>query len=402
MLDREEEAIEDPFANTVWLQIHKRARNFVASLDDAVEEARSYIEKLLKTARRDVKKLEERSVKNYNVAVVDSTFTPMCIDTYVARISAIVYGYLLYPSNKMPEISAEIIDLKGYSEGKNVDESVSKAATLIEVKAISTLLKKLEGGGIDFNTIVRDGDFPPTEAIFGSQKSRYIRDIKEISNSILVKAREHDVGVAGLIKRISSSLIAFKYTGEEIFLKARELENENKRSARFFRGFFTDAFIGRLLLKPGEYIFLGSYGDEIDGESFISRYFSVVLGKKRKLQVLDEYPSFSSVKVAYYRANHPASPLVKVLAFNMDTVDFLAYCASRSFSSYPVFLDLIDTAVLEYARRVNLESLLYLALQKASQEILSEKKIGGHSISFALSALNRQKINILLSWFEKG
>jgi len=33
---------------------------------------------------------------------------------------------------------------------------------------------------------------------------------------------------------------------------------------------------------------------------------------------------------------------------------------------------------------------------------LSEKKIGGHSISFALSALNRQKINILLSWFEKG
>ena len=153
MLDREEEAIEDPFANTVWLQIHKRARNFVASLDDAVEEARSYIEKLLKTARRDVKKLEERSVKNYNVAVVDSTFTPMCIDTYVARISAIVYGYLLYPSNKMPEISAEIIDLKGYSEGKNVDESVSKAATLIEVKAISTLLKKLEGGGIDFNTI---------------------------------------------------------------------------------------------------------------------------------------------------------------------------------------------------------------------------------------------------------
>ncbi|GEM_PF-839862 len=400
MLESEKEIEEDPFASAVWIQIHKRAEKFVYRLSEAVDEARWYLEELLRRARRDVKEIKPEAEKSYKIAVVDSTFTPMCIDTYVARISAIVYGYLLYPSSQMPEISAHIVDLKGYSEGKEVDESVSKAATLIEVKTTLTLLKKLEEGRISFNTLVRDGDFPPTEAIFGYSKSNYIREIRDLSSRVLEKASKMGVGVAGLIKRISSSLIAFKYMGGEVFSKAKELEKSGKASARFFRGFFTDAFVARLLLKPGEYVYIGDYGDEVEEGKFISSYFSVVLGKKRRLKVLEEYPVFSSISVAYYRARNPAAPVVKILSFNLDLEDFIAYCASRSFKSYPGFLDLIDTAVLEYARRVNLESLLYLALQKAARERLSQRTINGKGIGFALSALNRQKINILLSWLR--
>ncbi|RLE63784.1 MAG: hypothetical protein DRJ38_06765 [Thermoprotei archaeon] len=400
MREDEERVEEDPFAHAVWIQIHKRAEKFVHQLGEAVDEAKWYLEEILKQARKDVKEIKTRKNKDYKIAVVDSTFTPMCIDTYVARISAVVYGYLIYPSSQMPEISAQIIDLKGYSEGKEVDESISKAATLIEVKTMLALLRKLENGEVNFNTLIRDGDFPPTEAIFGHPKSSYIRDIRDLSHKILEKASKKNVGIAGLIKRISSSLITFKYMGNEVFSKARELESSGKASAKFFRGFFTDAFIARLLLKPGEYIYIGEYGDKVDGEKFISSYFSMVLGRKRKLKVLNEYPIFSRVNVAYYRAYNPAAPVVKVLSFNLDLEDFIAYCASRSFKSYPSFLDLIDTAVLEYARRVNLESLLYLALQKAARERLSKRRIDGKNISFALSALNRQKINILLSWLR--
>ena len=400
MQESEERVEEDPFAHAVWIQIHKKAEKFVHQLGEAIDEAEWYLEEILKQARKDVKKIKTGTDRDYKIAVVDSTFTPMCIDTYVARISAVVYGYLIYPSSQMPEISAQIIDLKGYSEGKDVDESISKAATMIEVRTILALLMKLERGEVDFNTLVRDGDFPPTEAIFGHPKSRYIRDVRDLSNKILEKALEKNVGVAGLIKRISSSLITFKYIGDEVFSKARELESLERASSKFFRGFFTDAFIARLLLKPGEYIYIGRYGDEVNGEKFISSYFSVVLGKKRKLKVLDEYPIFSRVEVAYYRAHNPAAPIVKVLSFNLDPEDFIAYCASRSSKSYPSFLDLIDTAVLEYAKRVNLESLLYLALQKAARERLANRRINGKNVSFALSALNRQKINILLSWLR--
>ena len=391
MLRDEEELLEqDPFAGTVWTKIYERTREFVRSLHEAIREVRGDLEELVEEVRKRKARIPNSSRK-YVVAVVDSTYTPMAIDTYVSRIAGVVYGYLIYPSRRRPEISVEIVDLRSPSEGRAPESSVSRAATILEIAALLSLLERRESErGLSFDVVVRDGDFPPAEAIYlRSSRTGYVRRARELSRRVLREASSLGVGVAGIVKRISSSLIAFKLLGERVF------EEREKRRM----GFFSDAFVARIALRPGEYLELGKYGEDFGGEPLISSYFSKLMRRKID-EILDECPEFGEIEIAYYRPPFPSSPVVKVLAFNVDVEDFVAYCSSVSTTSYPQFLNLIDKAVLEYARGVNIESLLYLALQKAAEELAGEA-LGGETLGFALGALNRQKVEVLLRWLKR-
>ena len=377
---REEEIeIEDIFVGGVWNKIFESSTKYVRKYVEEVKSRRDELTTLLERARKDVRKIPELTRK-YKIAVVDSSYTPMSLDTYAGSLYLVILGYLIYPTRIPPRITAYIYssEIIG-SEEEEPEYKISKIAKLNELKSLKLLLHKRENNEVEFDVIVRDGDMPPAEVFFFKQ-TKYLTKVKKTSAQVFSHAKSLGVGVAGIVKRIRSSLLSYKYLN----------------IART-PSFMSDAFISRVLLNPGEYIYIGKYGDIIDKESNLTLaagyFMNAIKSGYRCLQVLDEYPEFKDVHILYYRSFHPTAPPVKLLLYNVNPSEFVSFCSHRGKKGYPSFLNLIDMAVLTYSTSINLEALLTLALKKASEDILRETK-EKINISFAFDPLNRQKAEL--------
>ncbi len=389
MNEREEwgEDLLDPDVYSVALE---KARKIAGSMREAWEYLLPVYERLASVVRRDVRELSE-SHKEYGVIAVDSTFSP------TLSLRGLRAGFILLAAVTYPKPSRPIFRLKPVRSGlRDEDEDPSDAIVSVRAKKEELLLIRdilIHRG--DYDVVVRDGDLPPADAVL---ELRRRTGITSLSHEVLELAKKKDKGLVGLVKRISTSLIAYRYLGMEL------LEIMNSRPEGVPQGvawdLLSDPVLAWLMLDPGEFLSVGKYGEEFDGMRFIVSYFSsMVRGKekyiKRMNKRLEEYPLFNEVEVSFYRPRASGAPVVKLTGFNVDMWGFSSFSAgSTRGPSYPDFINLADTACIEHARSIRPEMVMLDALRVASEsEGLSRLKFRGRRADL-VSLQNVQKLHL--------
>ncbi len=293
---------------------------------------------------------------NYRVSAVDSTFTSaLALRGYKANF--ILLAAVFYPDPRRPIFS--FFPVRNTFEDEEYTPS-------FEVKYREVLMMKqvIKRHSEHFDVIVRDGDFPPTYTIFPRSRKK----LAEASHEVMKIVRQLGKGVAGLVKRISTSLIAYRFMDDfQGFL-----DSLDPRIRRFALDLLSDSMLANVLLEPGEYLLLEKYGDEFNGSSFIAGYFSSLRIKDREKhregieKRLEEYPLFKEVQVVYYKPRtHNPGP-VKLTGFNLDLVDFASFSAlSTAGGQFPDYINLADMACLEHARHMKPDLVMFNALNTA-------------------------------------
>ncbi|RLG53139.1 MAG: hypothetical protein DRN99_07050 [Thermoproteota archaeon] len=386
-----EEELEEVLDADIYAAALKAAEEAVESIAEAWELAKPYLEEAEPKVREMASMLGE-PLRDYRVAAVDSTFTP-ALALRGFHASVVVLARVLYPSEARPKFKLEVLHPARESE----EEEASPSSGDVKEAEVKFMLEVADGGG--FDVLVRDGDYPPVDALFPTTRGRRLAPPCE---KLMEKALAAGFGLAGLVKRVRTALIAYRVLGESPFEEAARLRDRNPSVASAFMELLSDSVLGWLMLEPGECLHIGSYGDDVDGSSMIAAYFSARTWRKQPLErittVLDRHKLFKRVEVAYYRPQGELAPLVKLTGFNLDLKDFAAYSLKYTRGpAYPDYINLADTACLEYARTVKPEDIMLLALYTASHARgLHKLRFRGRSPAL-LALQNIQKLTLVHS-----
>ncbi len=389
-MDEREEWGEDLLDPDVYSVALEKARKIAGSMREAWEYLLPVYERLAPVIRGDIRELSE-SHEEYEVIAVDSTFSP------TLSLRGLRAGFILLAAVTYPRPSRPIFRLKPVRSGlRDEDEDPSDAIVSVRAKKEELLLiRDILIHRDDYDVVVRDGDLPPADAVL---ELRRRTGITSLSHEVLELAKKKDKGLVGLVKRISTSLIAYRYLGKEL------LEIVNSRPEGVPQGvvwdLLSDPVLAWLMLDPGESLSVGKYGEEFDDMRFIVSYFSsMVRGKekyiKRMNKRLNDFPLFNEVEVMFYRPRASGAPVVKLTGFNVDMWEFSSFSAgSTRGPSYPDFINLADTACIEHARSIRPEMVMLDALRVASEsEGLSRLKFRGRRADL-VSLQNVQKLHL--------
>ncbi len=389
-MDEGEEWGEDLLDPDVYSVALERARKIAGSMREAWEYLLPVYERLASVIRGDILKLGE-SHEEYEVIAVDSTFSP------TLSLRGLRAGFILLAAVTYPRPSRPIFRLKPVRSGlRDEDEDPSDAVVSVRAKKEELLLiRDILLHREDYDVVVRDGDLPPADAVL---ELRRRTGITSLSHEVMQLAEKRGKGLVGLVKRISTSLIAYKYLGKEL------LEIVSSRPEGVPQGvvwdLLSDPVVAWLMLDPGEFLSIGKYGDEFDGMRFIVSYFSsMVKGKEKYVERmnrrLENFPLFNEVEVSFYRPKAHGAPVVKLTGFNVDMWEFSSFSAdSTRGPSYPDFINLADTACIEHARSIRPEMVMLDALRVASEsEGLNKLKFRGRRADL-VSLQNVQKLHL--------
>ena len=354
------EEVLDPDVYTMALE---RARRIVDSMKDAWNYLLPVYERIASDVRGDARRLGEPS-REFQVVAVDSTFSP------TLSLRGLRTGFILLAAVTYPRPSRPTFRLKPVRGGLG-GEDEEPSDTIVSVRAKKEellLIKDILARRDDYDVVVRDGDLPPADALLGLRRST---GIIELSHEVLELARRRGKGLVGLIKRISTSLIAYRYLGEELIEIVDSRPSNLPRSVVW--DLLSDPVIAWLMLDPGEFLHLGRYGEEFNGMRFIVSYFSSMVRRgeryiERMNRRLESHPMFNEVEVSFYRPWARGAPVIKLTGFDVDMWDFASFSANSTRGpSYPDFINLADTACIEHARSVRPEMVMLEALRVASE-----------------------------------
>ncbi len=383
MSEEEWEEVLDPDVYSIALD---KAVGIVNAMKKAWEYVQPVYEELEDKIRSEVRILREPS-KSYDVIAVDSTFTP------TISLRGIRTGFVLLAAVTYPKPDRPLFRLKTFRDKFDEEEEPSSlpsaAAKKAEILVMRDLLRKRE----DFDVLVRDGDFPPANALFSS---KIWAGLTELAHEVMKMAEEKNKGLVGLVKRISTSMIAYKFLGDDLIRVIEEAPRKAYKSV--VSDLLSDPVLGWLMLDAGEYIEIGRYGDDFGGLKFAVSYFSTMVKRKesyikRMTELLDHYELFNDVKIAFYRPLFSGGPVIKLTGFNIDLEDFASFSAKATRGpTYPDFINLADTACIEHARVMKPEMIMLDALRVASaKEGLDELRFRGRRADL-VALQNVQKI----------
>ncbi len=358
MSEEEWEELLDPDVYSVALN---RARRIVNHMRRAWEYLVPVYDRLRRFVRDNVSKMGDPS-KEYDVVAIDSTFSP------TLSLRGLRAGFILLAAVTYPKSGRPIFRLKPIrGEFSEEEASYSSLSSVIAKREELKLMRDIISKGGDFDVLVRDGDFPPADAIF---RLRRKLGITELSHEIMKSARVKEKGLVGLVKRISTSIIAYRFLGKELLRIIDEAPKGIPKS--IVSDLLSDSVTGWLLMDPGEFISVGKYGDKYGDYGFAISYFSsMVRGGGRYISrmssVFSENPLFNEVEVGFYRPFMANGPVVKLTGFNINLKDFAEYSAKHTRGpSYPDYINLADTACIEHARTLKPEIIMLDALRVAS------------------------------------
>ena len=360
----EEEAPEDEILfPDIYISAKKLAESILDSFLDAWKEVEPLYRKIESSLRKGVLREDPNE---YRVAAVDSTFTTaLALRGY--RANFILLAAIFYPEPKKPVF--DFYPVRNMMEDEEFTPSYE-----VKYREVRMMLAMLKNHSNDFDVLVRDGDFPPTYVLFPRSRRR----LAEISHEVLSKAKERGKGVVGLVKRISTSLIAYRYLDDF----QEFLDSLDKRVKRYALDLLSDSMVGDLLLNPGEYIELERYGDDFRGSSFIAGYFSSLRSSNREKhkkgieERLNEYNLFKEVGVIYYKPRVTNPSLVKLTGFNVDLKEFASYSSAKTTGhQFPDYINLADMACLEHARHVKPDLVMFNALNTTLRDKKYARKL---------------------------
>ncbi len=395
MSDEEwEEDLLDPDIYSVALD---RARKITIHMRKAWEYLIPIYNKLEDFLRKNVSKLSNPS-KEYEVIAIDSTFSP------TLSLRGLRAGFILLAAITYPKAERPIFRLRSIrGEFSEEEESYSYLSSVMAKREELKLMEDIISRRDDFDVLVRDGDFPPADAIFQLRKKL---DITGLSHRIMEYAKAKGKGLVGLVKRISTSLIAYKFLGSELM---EVLDNAPKDIPRsIISDLLSDSVVGWLLMDSGEFLSIGRYGDEYEGSKFAISYFSSMVRRKRRYvermeSLFLQNPLFNDVEVGFYRPSVVNGPVIKLTAFNLDLKDFAEYSAKHTRGpSYPDYINLADTACIEHAKTLRPEIIMLDALRVAS-ELEGLNKLSFRGKRADLVALqNVQKLYVFYGRKKRG
>ncbi len=354
-----EEDLLDPDIYSVALS---RARKITAYMRKAWEYLAPVYNKLEGFLRKKVSRLSDPS-KEYEVIAIDSTFSPT-LSLRGLRAGFILLAAITYPKARRPIFRLKSIRGEFSEEEESYSSLSSVMAKREELRLMEDIILRRE----DFDILVRDGDFPPADAIFQLRKRL---DITGLSYRIMEHAKAKKKGLIGLVKRISTSLIAYRFLGSELMEILDNAPEDIPRS--IISDLLSDSVIGWLLMDSGEFISIGKYGDEYEGSKFAISYFSSMVRRKKRYvnrmtSLFTQNPLFNDVEVGFYRPHVVNGPLIKLTGFNLDLKDFAGYSAKHTRGpSYPDYINLADTACIEHAKTLRPEVIMLDALRVASE-----------------------------------
>ncbi len=354
---------EEEWEEFLYPDVYSIALDKAVGIVNAMKKAWKYVqpiyERLEDEIRSKVRVLGKPS-NSYDVIAVDSTFTP------TISLRGIRTGFILLAAVTYPKPERPIFRLKTFKGKFDEEEEPSSTPSVIAKKAEILVIRDLLRRN-DFDVLVRDGDFPPANVLFSSKSWA---KLAELAHEVMKMAKEKNKGLVGLVKRISTSMIAYKFLGDE-FIKIVE-GAPGKAYKSVVSDLLSDPVLGWLMLDAGEYIEIGKYGDEFGDLKFAVSYFSTMVKRresyiKRMTALLNRYNLFNDVKIAFYRPPFSGGPVIKLTGFNIDLEDFASFSAKATRGpTYPDFINLADTACIEHARVMKPEMIMLDALRVAS------------------------------------
>jgi len=380
-LDRWMEEEEKEFvSSTLLYNLYDKAKQYTKSFQKILNEEKNLIDEIYWNARDDVKKAKIRKFSEKIVAI-DSSFEPIPMSLSIGKIAPIVIAYIIYPTNIKPEIS---VILSIPEELEEVSD-ISFMAKINELIVMKNVLEKIDVKD-NIYAIIRDGEFPLNEIFFKPYYAKEREELMKILGKTYNLAKNKGIGLAGIVKRISTRHIAYKYLSKEEF----------KKICRKKYTLLNDYILADIILERGEYLLLGDYHD-------IIRYFELINPKnktnlKKVKENIDEIlPEVWNTNIVLYKPYSNMETPVKLLSYRLNIEKILEICISSTpdYPPYPDFMNIVDKVSMEYSRELKINDLFWLMLRKAFQEEeISILEIAGKTKNI-LKFSNIQKLELI-------
>jgi hypothetical protein len=359
--------------------VEKALGRAVRKIVEEVEKVRALVEGVRRAveSRRDLLRVGTAGpAEDLCYAAVDSSFTAPAVELVGGYLGIVLVVAVLYGSR----CSSGGVDARAYTELWFNDDLTSTVARYYERVAARRLLERKRRGELDFDVLLLDGEIVPrTLPLRRGLGAELLGRVVDLTEEIARLADESDTAVVGVLKRSYSRDLVSILGFSDLRL--------------------SDKAVMSLVLRPGEYLVVGSHADirrELENlrgrpgaredwlEARLSWYRSTV----------DRVPVSHAVKLAFYRAPRTLYPVATKVE----------YLTSSSLHEDALLSSLIHVstgtgipAPVDYADR--LSTITRELKQTVYQKLVAEiaKNAGTKDIIPLLSLTNPEKLDRLLS-----
>jgi len=274
--------------------VEKALGRAVRKIVEEVEKVRALVEGVRRAveSRRDLLRVGTAGpAEDLCYAAVDSSFTAPAVELVGGYLGIVLVVAVLYGSR----CSSGGVDARAYTELWFNDDLTSTVARYYERVTARRLLERKRRGELDFDVLLLDGEIVPrTLPLRRGLGAELLGRVVDLTEEIARLADESDTAVVGVLKR--------SYSRDLVSI----LGFSNLR--------LSDKAVMSLVLRPGEYLVVGSHADirrELENlrgrpgvredwlEARLSWYRSTV----------DRVPVSHAVKLSFYRAPRTLYPV---------------------------------------------------------------------------------------------
>ncbi|MEM3989808.1 MAG: DNA double-strand break repair nuclease NurA [Desulfurococcaceae archaeon] len=322
------------------------------------------------------------------VLAIDTSFTSPPLELVGGRLLLIVRSYVIQGCKCLKELQSS--SSEGFIRFSDAAEYIAPIYSKIyERKFVKEVLELKKAGEAQVDLVLIDGElFPRTPPGFESNaKSSVMKlyaKLVDLTQEVLELACETDTAIVGIVKRSYGRDVAVRLLDPQIRVN--------------------DKALASYILKPGEFVDLGSYGDIafylwrfMDAFKEYLSYIDLRTYSERLswiLGVIESCSSCSSIGLSIYRARVPTYFMVSTKIeywvnseFNYNKL--LSYLSSvTGMNGVPHQLDVVDSMSM-ISRNT-----LYLVQQQLFKEL--SRITGDVEIAMSIAGLtNPEKIKVI-------
>ncbi len=382
----EEELLpEEPIPRIVLEEVEREAKRIVEEygLSSVTEQAESTRDKL--ASKRMLRELEKWGAETPCTLALDTGFTSPPLELTGGGLVVVIRSHVFHGCRETGELPPS--GSVGFMKFTDTPESsATPLSKVYEREFIKKILEMKREGKLDVDIVIVDGEVfprvPPGLHRRGRLSSTrttgplslYVR-ILDLTRQILSLARETDTALLGVIKRSYGHDVAVKLLDRNIRLN--------------------DKALATMMLKPGEYIDLGDYGELAKSlEAFIEKFKkeldeTELTSLRERLSwmqtVITCVPDSARVRIAVYKAWSPSYFMISTKtelwpSRKYPVEKLLSYTASiTGVNGVPHPIDLVDNMASVRA------DLLYLIQQKLLQALT--RITGDRNLALSIAGL---------------
>ncbi len=362
LLEVDEEEFEEELNHYVAVELLREAERVVKRLVESLDSLRDVVKDVI--SRVKIERLSAAGEQFSGVAV-DSTFPPEGgIELVGGLLVGVVAGYIVFGGLQFtpPRGLKVSLHLALSDEERRL---VAVRAKFLEKRLALKVLEEARRSGIHVPLLLVDGEIVPYQILFRRRLGlRLLRRLDEATVKLLEAAHDLGTTVVGVVKRSYSQLLS-TILGKRLPLN--------------------DKAIASLLLGPGEYMVLGTYGELLPAYEKLGGRIAEA-GRAAAARI-KERKVYGEIVAAFYKPLNPPSQAVKVEILDYGRLGVhrvLSALASLTnpATGLPYPIDLVDEYVRLEARS------LELARRRIVSRLVEEL---GPSVAVVLAHTNPEK-----------